>query len=59
MQAAQYKKGNKYHIVERLNFEGQPSGCYEIYDTKEEALARVAELNNFCDKIKEANYDKT
>ena len=59
MQAAQYKKGNKYHIVERLNFEGQSSCCYEIYDTKEEALARVAELNNFCDKIKEANYDKT
>lgn len=58
MQAARYKKGNKFHLVELFNIMGEPSGSIEVYDNKEKAVKRVEELNKFCDNIKEVNYGK-
>ncbi len=47
MQAARYKKGNMFHLVEHLSFvDGEPNGIIEVFETEEEALQRVEELNS-------------
>ena len=53
MADARYKKGNKYHLVEHL-FNDEPNGVIEIFDTEEEALQRVEEINETAKRILES-----
>lgn len=50
MSYARYKKGNMFHLVEHL-FNGEPNGVIEIFDTKEEALERIATINETADRV--------